>query len=253
MSVIDAHCHLDQLEHPETALDRARDAGVEKVLAVTEGVESGRIALELKASFPDRVLAGLGIHPMFSVTLSPEDVEQGLRFIEDNLEHADVVGEVGLDYKHAKTDSEREFQNAMLTSLFDLAKAGKKPVNLHSRWAQRQTMNRAIEFKRQTGLNALMHWFTSSKKLIRICAEEGIFVSAGPAILFNEKAYEVACEIPENLLLVETDSPVPFGGKPAEPAWARKVAEKLAEARAVSMDQLEAQLIENFDRYIRGL
>ncbi|MHC4945905.1 MAG: TatD family hydrolase [Planctomycetota bacterium] len=251
MPVYDAHCHLDQLKDPDRAMERARAAGVHRILAVSEGIDSGKKALELKARHGPTVLAGLGIHPMLSVDLSIEDVQEGLNFIETHLEQADVLGEVGLDYKYAVTDEQQTFQHELLSSLLDLAKAAGKPVNLHSRRAQRQTMNRAIEFTRESGLPALMHWFTSSKKLIRICAEEGVFVSAGPSLLFDEHACEVARHIPDHLLLVETDSPVPFGGKPAEPAWAMQVAEKLAKIRDIPLAALESQLNENFARYLR--
>jgi TatD DNase family protein len=251
MAVHDAHCHLDQLDDPGRAVERARAAGVHRILAVSEGIDSAAKVLDLKARHGPTVLAGLGIHPMFSVRLSDEEIEQGLRFIEAHLERADALGEVGLDYKHAVTDEQKAFQHALLGRLLDLAKAAEKPVNLHSRRAERATMNRAIAFTRETGLPALMHWFTSSKKLIRICAEEGVFVSAGPSVLFNDHACEVSKHIPDDLLLVETDSPVPFGGKPAEPAWVMQVAQKLAEIRGIPLADLEAQLNENFARYLR--
>ena len=250
MPVFDAHCHLDQLEHPEQVLQKARAAGVDRLLAVSEGLDSSRKNLALKAQYPDQVLAGLGIHPMFSVSLSPEEAEEGLAFLEKHLAEADVLGEVGLDYKWARTEEERAFQNDLLTRMFQMAAASGKPVNLHSRYAQRQTLERAVAYKRDTGLPALMHWFTASKKLIKICAEEGIFVSVGPSVLFEGPTGEVCLHIPDHLVLVETDSPVPFGGAPAEPAWAARVCRKLAELRGADPPAFEKQLNENFDRYL---
>ena len=186
MPINDAHCHLDQLKDQSEALDRAAAAGVTRILAVSEGRESGEKVLELKRAYPGVVLAGLGIHPMFSVSLTPQEAEHGLGFVRSRLHEADVLGEVGLDFKHASTDEQKAFQRELLSRMLDAARESGKPINLHSRWAQRQTLEVAIGFKRETGLHALMHWFTSSKKLIRICAEEGVFVSAGPAILFSE-------------------------------------------------------------------
>jgi TatD DNase family protein len=250
MPVPDAHCHLDQLEPPEPFLQRARAAGVDRMLALSEGLDSCKKTLDLKRRYPDTVLAGLGIHPMFSVRLSPEEAEEGLAFIKTHLAEADALGEVGLDYKWARTEEERAYQNDLLTRMLEMAAAEKKPVNLHSRYAQRQTLERAVAFTRETGLPALMHWFTASKKLIRICEAEGIFVSAGPSVLFEGPTQEVVLHIPEQLLLVETDSPVPFGGEPAEPAWAARVCARLAELRGADPAAFEQQINENFARYL---
>jgi TatD DNase family protein len=252
MPLFDAHCHLDQLDDPAAAIDRAAAAGVTRILAVSEGLEACKAVLALRARRPESVLAGLGIHPMFSVSLPREEVREGLAFIEAHVAEAHAVGEIGLDYMHAKTEEQKQVQHALLEDLLALAAAARKPVNLHSRRAQRQTMERAAAFKRETGLNALMHWFTASKKLVRACGEAGLYVSAGPSVLIDPLACDVAKTIPDALLLVETDSPVLFGGAPAEPAWAAKVAEKLAEVRGVSLSVLERQLSENFDRYLGG-
>jgi TatD DNase family protein len=196
------------------------------------------------------VLAGLGIHPMYSVRFSQEEAEEELEFLESHLAEADALGEVGLDYKYAQTEEQKAFQADILFRALRMAKESKKPINLHSRWAQRQTLEVAIRFKRDTGLPALMHWFTSSKKLIRICAQEGIFVSVGPSILFPGPASEVCLEIPDHLLMVETDSPVPYGGEPAAPSWAARVLERLAELRCQDRSLLEGILNENFSRYL---
>jgi Tat protein secretion system quality control protein TatD with DNase activity len=68
--------------------------------------------------------------------------------------------------------------------------------------------------------------------------------------LFDEQAAMVSCHIPDSLLLVETDSPVPYDGKPAEPAWAVRVVERLAEVRGKDPSDLAEILNENFDRYL---
>jgi Tat protein secretion system quality control protein TatD with DNase activity len=166
------------------------------------------------------------------------------------MSEADVLGEVGLDYKYAKSPEDKAHQNAVLSRLLNAAGRAGKSINLHSRWAQRPTLEAAVAYKRTWGLNALMHWFTSSKKLIRICAEEKIFVSVGPSILLDGPACEVCLHIPDPLLLVETDSPVPFGGEPAEPAWAYRVLERLSVLRGRELSELAEDLNENFDRYL---
>ena len=95
-----------------------------------------------------------------------------------------------------------------------------------------------------------MHWFTQSKKLIRICNDEGIYVSAGPTVLGDEHAAAAACEVADDLLLLESDAPVPVGGLPGHPRRVREVAEKLAGLRGVALEALAAQLAKNLRRYL---
>ena len=111
-------------------------------------------------------------------------------------------------------------------------------------------MERAIAFHRDTGLNAQLHWFTQSKKLVRICNDEGLYVSAGPSILHAEDAQSVAGAIADDLLLLETDAPVPIGGQPGYPQRTREVAEKLADIKGVSLEELAALTTANFARYL---
>jgi len=250
VGTLDAHCHLDQLGDPDQALADAVAAGVERVLSVSEDSASARAALELKRRHPGVVLAGVGLHPMLIFRYSEEQLAEEERFVADHLDEADVLGEIGLDYFHARTDEQKELQGDLLGRLLELAAAARKPINLHSRRAQRQTMERAIEFTRRTGLPALLHWFTASKKLIRSCSPAGVYVSVGPSVLFDGPAQEVCLEIPEGQLLVETDSPVPFGGEPATPAWAARVTERLARLRGIARPALERQLEENFQAYL---
>ena len=76
-----------------------------------------------------------------------------------------------------QTEAQKALQEEMLEKQFEIAARNGKPVNLHSRRGLRQVMERAVAYHRETGLNAQLHWFTQSRKLVRICNEEGIYVS----------------------------------------------------------------------------
>ena len=95
--------------------------------------------LALKRRHPEQVLAGLGMHPAWVTRAGEQEVAEGLRWLEANLAEADVLGEVGLDFKWAVTDEQQAWQQDILVRQFDLAERFRKPVNLHSRHAQRQT------------------------------------------------------------------------------------------------------------------
>lgn len=248
--LVDTHCHLDEFDDPAAVLREAAEAGVSRVVAVSQDAVSMEAVLRLRRSYPDAVVTALGLHPVRVVEQSAEQIEGALAFLADNLADADVLGEVGLDHKWAGTEEQKLLQDEILARQLELAAACGKPVNLHSRRCPRQVMERAVCFHRDTGLNAQLHWFTQSKKLIGTCNDAGIFVSVGPSVLDQPDALSAAAAVADDLLLLETDAPVPIGGRPGHPARTRQVAEKLAGTKGVSFQEVAAVTSANFFRYI---
>lgn len=246
----DTHCHLEQLEDPEVRLEEAAAQGVTRVVAVSEDLASSERSLALAERFPERVVAGIGLHPMRVPEMSPEAIEETLLFVERELPRAGQLGEVGLDFKFAQDEEQQALQRRVLERQFAAAAACDKAVNLHSRWALRQTLEAAVDFVKQTGLGAQMHWFTQSKKLIRIANREGVYVSVGPSLLFSEEARAVAAVIDPELLLLETDSPVPFGGEAATPAWTARVAGVVAELWGCPVEEVGLRTEANVGRFL---
>ena len=247
----DAHCHLDQLADPDRAVEEAAAAGVGPVLAVSMDAASAERILALRARHSGQVLAGVGLHPSRIPEISPEEQESEMRRLEGLSGDADVVGEIGLDYKDATTDTTRARQREALARQMEWAATRRIPVNLHSRRADRDVLEAAIAFREKTGLGALLHWFTHSAKLARRCAAHGVFISPGPSVLVDPRTLGVAAAIDASVLLVETDSPVVYGDEgSARPAWARRVLERLARERGVEPDSLEAIVAGNFRRLL---
>ena len=250
----DTHCHLDQFDEQPggvaAALDEAAEAGVTRIVAVSQDAAEMDAVLGLATRFPDRVLAGLGIHPCRVTQRGAADLAPDLELLAARAAEAAVIGESGLDHKWARDEAQQAEQDRILERHFEVAAAHRKPVNLHSRQALRPTLERAVAFHRDTGLHAQMHWFTQSKKLVRICNEEGIYVSAGPSILRDPQAADAACELDPSLLLLETDAPVPIGRVPGHPRRVREVAEKLAGLRGVPLQDLAAQLEANLRTFL---
>ena len=249
-ALTDSHCHLDKLGPPEPVLEAAAEAGVERLVAVSEDAASMAAVLDLADRFPGRVLAGLGVHPVDVTQRGLEDVEPDLELLASRLGEAAVVGETGLDHKWAATPDQQDEQVRALERHFELADRHRKPVNLHSRRCPRQVMEAAAAFHRETGLNAQLHWFTHSKKLVRICNEEGLFISVGPSVVSDPAAAAVACEIDDDLLLLETDAPVPIGGAAGHPRRVREVAEELARLKGVDIEDLGDRLERNWTRFL---
>ena len=208
-----------------------------------------RQALDVAQRFPGQVLAGLGVHPVQVVTLEPEQLEAALQFLAEHASATDQIGETGLDHKWATDTTQQGAQHQVLERHFELAAQHRKPVNLHSRRCLRQVMEAAIAFHRDTGLGAQLHWFTQSRKLIRATNDAGIFVSVGPTILVDDQAADVACEIDDELLLLETDAPVAIGGMAGHPGRVRDILVKLAARKGVEEAQLAQQTEANFARF----
>jgi TatD DNase family protein len=252
IQVPDAHCHLDQMAEPERAVEEALAAGVRPILAVGMEQASSERVLELREKYPDDLLAAVGLHPSEISSLESEELRTELAFVERTLPDADALGEVGLDYRDASDESQRALQREAFRQQLEWAERLRKPVSAHCRRAEHDVVDVAAEFVQRTSLGVNLHWFTHSEKLARACGEHGLFISPGPSILHSEPQAGVAAVIADAYLLLETDSPVEFQGEPAQPVWARRVAEKLAALRGESLEALAERLEQNFARYLRA-
>jgi TatD DNase family protein len=252
MSLVDCHCHLYALTRVEAAILRARDAGVTKAVVVSEDKPSMEQTLRLRDNFPEFVVPGLGIHPVNVLSMSSEEWKGAFSFLKSHANEASCIGEIGLDFKYATTERDQERQRKALHAQMEVAADNNIPINLHSRRALRQTMEEAIAFHRNTGLPALLHWFAHSEKLLIRTNREGIFVSVGPSILFSEEALNLAYTIDPQLVLVETDTPVPFKGTASSPDWVARVAERLI-AGHPHKNLTSERLFDNVQRFLGGL
>ena len=247
--LVDSHCHLDQLSDSSTAIQEAQTRAVSRLVAVSESADSMPAVLALKQNHRATVLAALGMHPAWITQHGKAEVEGGLEYLSLHLGEADALGEVGLDYKWATTEAEKQAQAQILDRQLEMAAEHGKAINMHSRRCQRQVMERAIAFRRGTGLNVQLHWFTQSKKLVQICNDEGIYISAGPAIVGDIQGLGVVSEVADELLLLETDAPVVIDGIPGHPGRTREVAEAVAAFSSTTWDQVADRTTRNFRRY----
>lgn len=249
-AIHDAHCHLADLEAPDEAVAKARACGVTPILAVSMNAVDAEGVLALRDRHPGVVLAGVGLHPSRVPALGGQALERELSRLERLAPRADFIGEIGLDYKDAREPRQQARQRDVLDRFLDLAARLRMPVNLHTRRADSELLDRAAAFAAASGRKALLHWFTHSRRMARRCAEAGLFISAGPSILIDPRQAEVARSIDPRLLLVETDAPVVYAGGTARPSWAARVARELALLRGESFEGMAARLAENLDRFL---
>ena len=240
--MIDTHAHLHALEDAPEAIERARAAGVERILTVGTSADRWGAALELADSH-DGVFAILGIHPHDAAGGSTID---GLR---DALRHARAVavGETGLDFY--RDYAPRDAQHARFAEQLELARELELPVVIHTRAADDDV---AAALERHDG-TIVLHCF-SSPRLLRPAVDRGWYVSfAGNVTYKNASDLRVAAtQVPRDRLLVETDSPYlapkDRRGRRNEPAYVVHTLAAVAEARKEDADELAAAIAGNAAR-----
>ena len=245
--MVDTHCHLDSCEPPDAELvARARAAGVGRLATV--GMDGASIERALTAAREhDGVVAIVGRHPHKAEGFGPSDVEEIERACRDPLARA--VGETGLDYY--RDNAPREDQRRAFEAQLDLAARTELPVIIHTRAAEDDTFAILAEHAAQT--TVVLHCFSAPDR-VEECVERGYVCSfAGNVTYKNAEALQAAArEVPDHLLLVETDSPylapVPLRGKPNEPANVVHTAEFVAGLRGLSYDEFDALVESNAAR-----
>jgi TatD DNase family protein len=249
--MIDSHCHLDACEDPVGDLvERARNAGVKRILAIGMNSESCRHALAASDEH-EEVYVAVGRHPHESKGINPAALEE----IEQHARHPKVraIGEAGLDYY--RDYAPRDDQQLAFELQIELAMRLHLPLIIHTRSAEVDTFA-LLERYSSHGVPIVMHCF-SLTGWVDECIERGYYCSFAGNVTYPqaEDLRKAADLVPDELLLVETDSPFlapqEFRGKPNEPAFVRSTAAYLAQLRGQTFDQLERVVQSNADWLFR--
>jgi TatD DNase family protein len=251
--LVDSHCHLDRLDLAaydgslDAALAAARARGVGHFLCIGVSADNAATVKAVAQRYAD-VDCSVGVHPL---DLQP-GAQPALDWLLAELEHPRVVaiGETGLDY-HYHPHTAGLQQQAFRLHL-EAARITGKPVIVHTREARADTLNLLREAALpQAGV---LHCFTEDWEMARAALDMGYYISLSGIVTFRNAAAlrEVARQVPDDRLLVETDAPylapVPHRGKPNLPEYVRDVAQFLAELRGVPYETLAQQTSANFKR-----
>lgn len=245
--LFDTHAHLNQGEYEQDLSDilrRAQEAGVKLAINVGYNLASSRSALAIAAT-EGWLPAAVGVHPHDAGELT----DDGAQVLLDLAVHPRVValGEIGLDYY--RDLSPRELQREAFTAQLEMARELELPVIIHDREAHGDVLKILKEHPLPRG--GVMHCFSGSWELAEEVLKLGFYISfAGPLTYKNSRRLgEVAARVPQDRLLIETDSPYlspePRRGRPNEPANVRFVAEKLAEIRGLDGEETAALTYQN--------
>lgn len=251
--LFDTHAHYD-----DESFDADRDAvltalpeqGVGLILNPGCGVESSRKAVRYAAAYP-HVYAAVGIHPENCGGCTAGDLD-AIRALAQ-LPKTVAIGEIGLDYYWAENPP-RDFQQQVLRQQLALARELALPVIIHDREAHADTLAIVREFP---GVTGVFHCFSGSPEMARELLKMGWYLGFdGPVTYKNaRRAPEVAAVTPLDRMLIETDSPymtpVPYRGRRNDSGYVHLVAEKLAEWKGVTPEEMARVTTENGKRLFR--
>lgn len=203
--LIDTHAHLEEIENLEQAITEAKSANIVAIIGVGSDYQSNQKVLSLAQAYTGFIYPAIGLHPW---NLKGSEINRNLEFIEAHIAQAVGIGEIGLDYhKKVRAVAEKDLQKYALTELLKIAKAYKKPVVIHSRYAWRDALSLVEEAELE---KAVFHWYTGTSSVLRDIVSQGYFISATPAVEYHEEHRRAVKEIPLDRLLLETDSPVVY-------------------------------------------
>ncbi|MET0461589.1 MAG: TatD family hydrolase [Chitinophagaceae bacterium] len=248
MRLIDTHAHLYSKQfnndRPEI-LDRARKAGLDKVLLPAIDSSTHEAMLELEQQDPDFCISMMGLHPC-SVNA---DFEKELRIIEDYFAARKfiAVGEIGLDFHWDLTFKEQQFK--AFHRQIELALQYGLPIAIHSRNANDESIQ-VVKEHQKGELKGVFHCFSGTVDQAKQMIDLGFYLGIGGVLTFKNGGLDKIIEqIDLDYLVLETDAPylapIPFRGKRNESSYLTHVAQKLADLKQTSVQKIIDQTSRN--------
>jgi TatD DNase family protein len=253
--LVDSHCHFcypELLQQEQSVVERMHAAGVSWALNISTCLDD----IEPVLAFAQRhaqVFAAVGIHP---------DVREARELEVDELlsfaahPKAIAIGETGLDYY--RLQEPLDWQRDRFRRHIRAARACGKPLVIHTRNSADDTL-RILREENAHEVGGIFHCFTESLDVAHAAIDLGFLISFSGIVTFKSARTlrEVAAQLPDDTILVETDAPflapVPNRGKPNEPAWVSHVADELARLRGQSPEHVRRTTSANFFRLFNSL
>lgn len=239
--LVDSHAHLDggQFTKDRAAvIQRAHDNGISHILTIGCDLKSSAASVALALKY-DNLYAAVGVHPHDATEISANSLKR----LQELLARPKVValGEIGLDFFRDR--SPREVQRSAFRQQIHLAREVGKPIIVHDRDAHDEVLQ-ILQEENAAEVGGVLHCFSGDLTMARKCLELGFYLSFPGTITYpkNAAARAVVKAIPVDRMLVETDcpylSPQQFRGKRNEPAYVRYTAEKIAEIKGLSIEDV---------------
>lgn len=250
--LIDSHCHLDRLDIPiAEAVNNAKTHGVEYMLCVSVILSEFPAMLDLVKDFSN-ISVSVGLHPDEVVE---EHLEPSTEMLVQLASHEKCVamGETGLDYYRVSEENQEQMliQQTRFRRHIEASRLLKKPLIIHTRNASEDTIKIMKEEKANES-KGVMHCFTETWEVAKQAMDLDFYISFSGIITFKnaESLREVVKKMPIDRLLIETDAPflapVPYRGKPNQPAYVEYVARMVAELKNLSFEEVAEITSQNY-------
>ncbi|MGC8812363.1 MAG: TatD family hydrolase [Candidatus Aenigmatarchaeota archaeon] len=241
--MIDVHCHLESKDY-----DKDREEIIEKckkelkaIITCCAHPKDFDLTLNLVEKHKGFVFATIGIHPEYVKEISKEEKESFLEKIKSNKDKVVGIGETGLDFFWIKEKEWQERQKELFIELINFAKELNKPLIIHARNAYDEAVK---ILEQEDAKEVLMHMF-GANYLVKRIIENNWYVSMNTIVLKSKKHKKVIRDTPLERILLETDSPWLGFGKRNDPLSVKIVAEKIAEIKEVSFEEVDRITTEN--------
>lgn len=251
-TLVDSHCHLnypDFAGDQKAVIDRARQAGISTLLTVNTRLSESEELQNLADTYPF-IYCSVGIHPHDAEEhLKTHSTEELYTIMVNHTQHPKVVGigETGLDYYYDHSPKEAQIES--FQTHLRICEETRLPCIIHTRQADEDTITCLKKFSRATGV---FHCFSGSVELARQALDLGFYLSFSGIVTFKNASdlRDVVRFAPLDRILVETDAPflapIPHRGQRNEPAFTRHTAEKVAEIKGLSLEDVATQTTTNF-------
>ena len=253
--LVDSHCHLDFNDFDddfEEVLKRAKENGVTAMLNAGNNIDELDRQLEISEKYPF-IYTAVGVHPHNASEY--ENIRAEDFIAKTGHKKVVAIGECGLDYYY--NYSPKETQIKVFVEQIKAAQETGLPLIIHTRDADEDTIAVLGEEFKKKEFTGEIHCFSSSQKLADFALSIGFYISASGIITFNKsnELREIFANIPLDRLLVETDAPflapIPMRGCRNESSFVKYTAEKLAQIKKVSFDELASVTSDNFYKLFR--
>ena len=239
--LIDTHVHLDDKKFDgdrNILIENLKNNNVELVINIGADLQTSVASVDLANKY-DNVYAAIGVHPHSAKEVNTMVMEQ-LRELAQN-EKVIAIGEIGLDYFY--DNSPRDVQRKWFIEHLKLAKELGLPIIIHTRDAAGETFE-ILKNNQNGNVKGVLHSYSGSPEMALEYIKMGFYIALGGPVTFKNARVvrEVAEAVPLDKLLLETDcpylTPEPYRGKRNEPVYVKYVAEKIAEVKGVTYEQL---------------
>jgi TatD DNase family protein len=241
--MIDVHCHLEHEKfRNKKEIIQSFKKDLKAIITSSPHPKDFEYTLNLKKEFEGFVFICVGLHPEYIEEFSEETLDKFEEFVKSNKNDIVSIGEIGLDYFWIKDEKLREKQRWLFEKLIEFAKSVSKPITVHIRDAYEDALKilESIDYQK-----VHLHMFGGYKFLDKVLTNEWK-ISVGPILLRSKTHKKIVKKLPLERIMLETDSPwIKIDGKESMPTDVKFVAEKIAEVKNVSLEEVERKTDED--------